>query len=340
MSSASDTITKLLFWEIFPKEFSQLVYPYLGNLVTVNGKTRPMQTMSTSGNALTFVLESLVFGAVNQAAANWLRTWGEQIPKDVVYVYGDDQVVRTEVFDASCQFAKALGFIVNDSKSYSTGSFRESCGGDYWDGIDVSSVYYPRFPVEGTISKGKISFSKRLRRDSYRGVYTDSLMRIIDLQHRLYYVCYPAARLLAEVVWGVKPSMTTSHPGTDLSDLWEYDCTSFEGYAPAGEFVEKPNPDKWGKPIHELKSVRSAVERPRKLLPVIRWSNTINGKEIKIPSQAERLYDIYKYQEFLRHGPRYEDEWCRLAGVSSPFRTLSEIFAVPVIEWSRSTFEI
>jgi len=40
----------------------------------------------------------------------------------------------------------SIGFLVNVDKTYTSGPFRESCGKDYYEGFDVSSVYY-RLPA-------------------------------------------------------------------------------------------------------------------------------------------------------------------------------------------------
>jgi hypothetical protein len=36
---------------------------------------------------------------------------------------------------------ESAGFVVNLTKSYSAGPFRESCGGDYWNGYDITPFY-------------------------------------------------------------------------------------------------------------------------------------------------------------------------------------------------------
>lgn len=56
-------------------------------------------------------------------------------------VFGDDIIVVKSAYDQVREVLVALGFIVNDSKSYSEGLFRESCGHDYYDGYWVRPVY-------------------------------------------------------------------------------------------------------------------------------------------------------------------------------------------------------
>lgn len=57
-----------------------------------------------------------------------------------VYVYGDDVVVPTEWVSFAITALTQSGLMVNTDKSYSLGNFRESCGGDYFKGIDVTPI--------------------------------------------------------------------------------------------------------------------------------------------------------------------------------------------------------
>jgi hypothetical protein len=58
----------------------------------------------------------------------------------LVRVYGDDIVVPVDYATAVQNSLEAYGFKVNQSKSFRFGNFRESCGGDYYGGDDVSIV--------------------------------------------------------------------------------------------------------------------------------------------------------------------------------------------------------
>lgn len=55
-----------------------------------------------------------------------------------VYVYGDDLIVPSDYMDAAKWGLEQSGLVLNVNKSYSKGKFRESCGADYYDGIDVA----------------------------------------------------------------------------------------------------------------------------------------------------------------------------------------------------------
>jgi hypothetical protein len=85
---------------------------------------------SSMGNGATFCIETLLFAAACYAVGS-----------KEFSVYGDDVIIETELFEAYKALTGFLGFTINEEKSFTSGPFRESCGGDYYDGIDVTPVY-------------------------------------------------------------------------------------------------------------------------------------------------------------------------------------------------------
>jgi hypothetical protein len=100
---------------------------------------------ASMGSALTFPIEALVFTtAVFMGIEKGL---GHPLTKkDVrsfygrVRVYGDDIIVPVDYVSPVIGSLEALGLKVNTGKSFWRGAFRESCGGDYYAGVDVSVV--------------------------------------------------------------------------------------------------------------------------------------------------------------------------------------------------------
>jgi hypothetical protein len=82
------------------------------------------------GNGSTFVLETLIFAGACYAVGS----------KDFS-VYGDDIIIETELFDDLVAFLRFLGFKLNHQKSYTAGPFRESCGVNAYDGVDITPFY-------------------------------------------------------------------------------------------------------------------------------------------------------------------------------------------------------
>ena len=90
---------------------------------------------STMGNGFTFPLQTLLLSALVKSTLETLEIdddWG---------VFGDDICLPTEAFDLLCKVLHACGLRVNQDKSFSRGLFRESCGTDWYDGVDVRGVY-------------------------------------------------------------------------------------------------------------------------------------------------------------------------------------------------------
>jgi hypothetical protein len=83
-----------------------------------------------------------------------------------VYVYGDDLIVSADMAPLVVEDLEAFGLKVNAAKSFWTGKFRESCGGDYYDGVDITPVYCRRklpshkADVNGIVSA--VSFANQL----------------------------------------------------------------------------------------------------------------------------------------------------------------------------------
>jgi len=55
-----------------------------------------------------------------------------------VRIYGDDIIVPVEYAEAVIDSLESYGLKVNRNKSFWNGKFRESCGKEYYDGVDVS----------------------------------------------------------------------------------------------------------------------------------------------------------------------------------------------------------
>jgi len=97
------------------------------------------------GSALTFPIESMVFlTIVFLAKEEELRR--PLTRKDIkslrgqVRIYGDDIIVPIGLVPAVVRLLEAFGLKVNQNKSFWNAKFRESCGGDYYQGHDVTVV--------------------------------------------------------------------------------------------------------------------------------------------------------------------------------------------------------
>lgn len=136
LSSASDTIAYATVMELLPLDWfstlSDLRCPY----TKVNGDLILNEKFSSMGNGFTFELETLIFYALAKAVC----TEGE------VSVFGDDIVVPTQYADEVVSLLEYMGFTINKEKTFLSGPFRESCGKDYFLGVNVRPFFMKRLP--------------------------------------------------------------------------------------------------------------------------------------------------------------------------------------------------
>jgi hypothetical protein len=100
---------------------------------------------ASMGSGLCFPLEAMVFltvifMAIEKARGNGYRLRRKDLPSfyGVVRVYGDDLIVPVEFAARVMEELDTFGYRVNSSKSFWSGSFRESCGKEYFRGEDVT----------------------------------------------------------------------------------------------------------------------------------------------------------------------------------------------------------
>jgi hypothetical protein len=346
-SHASDLISKTLFREIFPQNYVELVEPLLGTHCLVDGKLRPMQMLSTSGHALTFRHETIVYKCIPLAADRLysiLAGIDDSDPllcKPFAWAYGDDAIVPTRSAELCIEFYEALGLKINRDKSFYADDgiyrYRESCGEEYRNGDRMTTVYFPRFPVVGVWKKGTLSLSSPTYHDEYRGKLDNSLTMLIDLQKKVFPFSRSASTFLFNVVKKAFPKMTTSLAGTTCTDLWGYQDTGIARGIRAYEIVEDESP---------YRSVRMASRRFRKLstpplstvaLETLSRAATRDSMHYcptvvynldpkSITDEKVRIFDMYRYQKFLKDGPTYADPLMELLKVSEPPMTIAMMY--------------
>jgi hypothetical protein len=317
LHAASDSITPTLLREIFPSRFVDIMGRILPNRFVLDGKSRLLHSAATMGNSMTFWLESVVFLSISVAAVNYYNRLAGECD-DRISVYGDDIIVPTGAAPLVMEWLEALGFIVNHEKSFFSedNRYRESCGEEYFKGTNVSSRYFPRFPIEGTLG-GKVS--GRQVRDGFTGTVVDTMSSLVDLQHKLFLWCVPAAMLVEEIIMDADRRMTSSTPDMENNDLYSYESYPVNVPAPSGEWVD-------GK---LMKSSNPLYPREAHLGPI-----TVYKEATKAPTEFDAmLVALYNYQQFLKFGPRYEDELSRLLNLSSPPTSIQEASGTPAVKW-------
>jgi hypothetical protein len=114
----------------------------------VDGKWHRLEKFSSMGNGYTFELETCVFACLI-AACLQLKGRAGVLGHDF-FVYGDDLIVPSDTAKLVIDTLAWVGFKVNSDKSFTDGSFRESCGGDYLRGEPVRAFYLKQDLCYGT----------------------------------------------------------------------------------------------------------------------------------------------------------------------------------------------
>jgi len=145
LTSSSDTVSmaycesnlpsKLMVWLDFVRS-KETCLP--------NGEHVPLHMISSMGNATTFPLQTMIFSALLLGTYKVLGI--EPIyPRGTSLgnfgVFGDDIIIDLKAYDLMMRVLRSAGFLPNPEKSFGIGLFRESCGGDYYDGHPVRGVY-------------------------------------------------------------------------------------------------------------------------------------------------------------------------------------------------------
>lgn len=134
LSSASDTISMEIVHELLPLEWAFMLNSCRTDKVLLDAERVDLEKFSSMGNGYTFPLETLIFWALASSAAE----------DGFASVYGDDIIVGTHSVNRVMRLLEVCGFEINRKKSYWTGSFRESCGGDFLRGIDIRPYYHKK----------------------------------------------------------------------------------------------------------------------------------------------------------------------------------------------------
>ncbi len=128
---------------------------------------------ASMGSALCFPIEAmvfltLVFLGIQDELSRPLTTKDIKVLVGKVRVFGDDIIVPKEYVHCVVSRLQAFGSKVNEGKSFWNGSFRESCGKEYFNGEDVSIVRVRRdFPTKHTHAQEIIS-TVSLRNQMYK----------------------------------------------------------------------------------------------------------------------------------------------------------------------------
>lgn len=164
LSSASDTVCTNLVKLVLPHRWHSVLDSLRSPYTLIEGKRVKLEKFSSMGNGYTFELETTIFAAIAIAAMR-----GSALPGKNLFVYGDDIIVPSEFSDDVVSALKFFGFTPNKRKTFKEGNFRESCGGDYFQGDSVRACYLKKDPNE---PQKLISLANGIRRLAAQGSFT------------------------------------------------------------------------------------------------------------------------------------------------------------------------
>ena len=135
LSMASDTLAiNVLAWLLDDEWYTFLDDVRCPRYRLPGGAEGVYAKFSSMGNGATFALETLVFTCAAIAVGSTKYS-----------VYGDDIIIEAELVDNLKRLLSFLGFSLNSEKSFVAGPFRESCGGNFYEGVDITPFYIREF---------------------------------------------------------------------------------------------------------------------------------------------------------------------------------------------------
>lgn len=293
LHAASDRLSRNVCCKLLPSSVYEDLITWLPRYFTRDGKSKiRVHMLASAGSAVTFVIESCIFLAIAIVATEYTQAY-YTVKLHQPRTYGDDFIVDSRVYGYLIWLLELLGLEVNEGKSYAGYDllYREACGAEFEEGIDLTSVYFPRKVLSITTQSNKAT----------------TISSLIDLQHRVYDRFPQLARYLGYLVRSYIPEMTSHYPGTMCDDLWE-EVPIIQPYQIS---LESKGP----------RYVRLDLFKDPKAvsLPTYREKHfklTVVYQHVDLTPKQRDDFHMQMYVDFLRHGPRYLSLLDELLGVS------------------------
>lgn len=152
----------------------------------------PLNKFASMGSALTFPIEAMIFTTI--ALMGMQRGGFSILPRHlagVLSVYGDDIIVPTDRVASVIGLLEAFGFKVNRAKSHWSGYFRESCGKEYYRGVDISIERFRQdFPTSQKDAAAIASLIDFRNRCYYAGLW--GVVRKLDHETKKFVSVVPS----------------------------------------------------------------------------------------------------------------------------------------------------
>jgi hypothetical protein len=161
LSNASDTICKNLVKLLLPAPWYRALNSLRSPKTFFRKSWHLLEKFSSMGNGFTFELETLIFLGLIHGLHSCFHK--ELIVGEDLFVYGDDIIFPKDYSNEVISLLSFCGMTVNERKTFVDGPFRESCGGDFFGGVDVRPFFLEESPNE---PHQLISLANGLRRAS------------------------------------------------------------------------------------------------------------------------------------------------------------------------------
>jgi hypothetical protein len=165
LKEASDRISCDLVRYLFGDYVYDIISCARANKVKLlDGRVLVLEKWAPMGNCLTFPVQSLVFFSVVQAGIR--SRYG--VSCNDIYVFGDDILFPSIYYDGVIGALSSIGCVPNVGKTFYRGLFRESCGVDAYNGIDVTPLRMKKTSVDTPQDAlATVNLAKRLRMQKF-----------------------------------------------------------------------------------------------------------------------------------------------------------------------------
>lgn len=182
LRNASDLFSYELVRAVCPQQWFDVLDSLRAHYTEVSGKWHRLEKFSSMGNGFTFELMTIILTAIlyvlgegryalrgsevrvnNEFYKYSFENREVRVEADGdISVFGDDIICPPDIALVLLKCLPALGLEANEKKTFLSGGFRESCGGDYFLGEDVRAFNLKKDPFENNASI--IGFANAIRR--------------------------------------------------------------------------------------------------------------------------------------------------------------------------------
>lgn len=274
LSSASDSVTTELVFSFLPVTWFALLNSIRSRVTIIDGEEHRNEMFSSMGNGFTFELESLLFWVITEAVAHFKDVPGS------ISVYGDDIICPRGISDELTFVLGFFGFQVNPDKSCYSGPYRESCGGHYWNGVDITPFYLKK-PLESMTDI--IDVANKLRRWSELWIGTDTMCSVLDPEVEGIWLWLKS--FIPKALWG----------GVDTTYKYQLVSQDTPSYRLSEESVKKGTGYggylHWHNATWERADLRDAISTSSRSVSLGR----VRVKKAR-PSTVDRLHSLFLHE--------------------------------------------